>query len=319
MGTYVPEKILTNKDLEQMIDTNDQWIRSRTGIKERRIAAPEQAASDLAIPAAVVALKKAGVAPAEVDLIIVATSTPDMCFPSTACAIQHKLGCTKAGAFDLSAACSGFVYALSVARQFIATGTAKYVLVIASEVFSRVLNWQDRETCILFGDGAGAVVLGAVAPGQGIISAHLAADGAGGHLLTLPGCGSRLPLTPDLMKQGLHYVTMEGKEVFKFAVRVMEAGALKVLELAGMEKDDLDLIIPHQANSRIIEHVAKKLHFPLEKIMVNVDKYGNTSAASIPLALDDALRQGRIKPGDNILMIAFGGGLTWAATIVKWV
>lgn len=319
MGTYVPEKILTNKDLEQMIDTNDQWIRSRTGIKERRIAAPEQAASDLAIPAAVVALKKAGVAPAEVDLIIVATSTPDMCFPSTACAIQHKLGCTKAGAFDLSAACSGFVYALSVARQFIATGTAKYVLVIASEVFSRVLNWQDRETCILFGDGAGAVVLGAVAPGQGIISAHLAADGAGGHLLTLPGCGSRLPLTPDLMKQGLHYVTMEGKEVFKFAVRVMETGALKALELAGMEKDDLDLIIPHQANSRIIEHVAKKLHFPLEKIMVNVDKYGNTSAASIPLALDDALRQGRIKPGDNILMIAFGGGLTWAATIVKWV
>lgn len=319
MGTYVPEKILTNKDLEQMIDTNDEWIRSRTGIKERRIAAPEQAASDLAIPAAVVALKKAGVAPAEVDLIIVATSTPDMCFPSTACAIQHKLGCTKAGAFDLSAACSGFVYALSVARQFIATGTAKYVLVIASEVFSRVLNWQDRETCILFGDGAGAVVLGAVAPGQGIISAHLAADGAGGHLLTLPGCGSRLPLTPDLMKQGLHYVTMEGKEVFKFAVRVMETGALKALELAGMEKDDLDLIIPHQANSRIIEHVAKKLHFPLEKIMVNVDKYGNTSAASIPLALDDALRQGRIKPGDNILMIAFGGGLTWAATIVKWV
>lgn len=319
VGSYVPDRVLKNDDLEKMVDTSDEWISTRTGIKQRRIALPEQAASDIAIPAAKKALDAAKVLPKAIDLIIVATSTPDMHFPATACILQYKLKCTKAAAFDLSAACSGFIYALIVAQQFVNTGTAKYVLVVASEVLSKAVNWGDRETCVLFGDGAGAVVVGPVDKGYGILSAHLAAEGAGWDLLTLPGAGSRIPLTVESVRNGKHFISMNGKEVFKFAAKVMEEGSLKTLELAGLSKEDISLLIPHQANIRIIEHAAKKLGLPMEKVMVNIHKYGNTSASSIILAMDEALEQGLINTGDNILTIAFGAGLTWGAAVIRWV
>ncbi|MEG6615279.1 beta-ketoacyl-ACP synthase III [Peptococcaceae bacterium 1198_IL3148] len=317
VGSYLPERILTNRDLEKMVETSDDWIVSRTGIKERRVAAEEQLASDLATEAGNKALKDAGISGDEVDLIIVATSTPDMYFPSTACIVQDKLGCPKAAAFDLSAACSGFIYAMTVAQQFIGTGAARYVLVIGAEVLTRVTNWQDRSTCVLFGDGAGAVVMGPVAAGNGILSSKMAAEGAGRECLTLP-CARAVTPFSNQPSSTQALIAMQGKEVFKYAVRVMVDGAREVLEQANLTTDDIALFIPHQANIRIIEHAAKKLDLPQEKVFANVDKYGNTSAASVPIALDEAYRQGRIKSGDKIILIGFGGGLTWSAAVVKW-
>ncbi|MTI79841.1 MAG: ketoacyl-ACP synthase III [Firmicutes bacterium] len=318
VGSYTPEKVLANKDIEKLVDTNDEWITTRTGIKERRIAGNDQVASDLGIEAGLAALKDAGINAMDVDLIIVATSTPDMHYPSTACIIQDKLGCKKAGAFDLAAACTGFVYAAVVAEQFIKAGTYKNVLVIGTEVYSRVVDWEDRSTCILFGDGAGAAVFGPVAGDKGFKATTLGSEGSGGDMLTLPCSGSRIPFGETESVNARAVVQMQGREVYKFAVRVMEEGTEEVLEKAGLAKDDIDLVVPHQANIRIIEHYAKKMKLPMEKIVANVDKYGNTSAASVPLALDEAYKQGRIKSGDNLLLLGFGAGLTWGAAVIKW-
>lgn len=318
MGIHVPEKVLTNEELQQMVDTSDEWIRTRTGIRERRIAAPDEATSDLALRAAANALEDAGVKPGEVDLIIVATNTPDMLFPATACLVQDKLGAGNAGAFDLLAGCTGFIYALSVGAQFIAAGTCRYVLVVGAETLSRILNWRDRNTCVLFGDGAGAVVLGPVPADRGILSTRLGADGAGGPLLCLPAGGSRMATSRETVEQELHFVRMHGREVFKFAVKAMGEGSLEALKAAGLGKEDIDFLIPHQANIRIIESAAKRLELPLEKVHINVDRYGNTSTASVPLALYEAVRDGKVKDGDNLVLVGFGAGLTWAAAVMRW-
>lgn len=317
VGSYVPEKVLTNNDLEKIVETNDEWIVSRTGIKTRHIAEENELASDLATHAATQALKDAKLAPHQIDLIIVATSTPDMHFPSTACVVQDKLGCTNASAFDLSAACSGFIYGLVTAQQFINTGTYKYALVIGAEVLSKVVDWQDRTTCVLFGDGAGAVVLGPVEQGQGIVAAKLAAEGAGRDCLTLPCVKDAGPFSA--VQEQKPHIFMHGREVYKFAVKVMVEGAEAVLKQAGITKEEVSLLIPHQANIRIIEHAAKKLEMPLEKVMANVEQYGNTSAASIPIALAEAYQQGRIKAGQYVVLVGFGGGLTWGAALIRWV
>lgn len=318
VGTYVPDRVLTNAQLEQMVDTNDEWICSRSGIRERRIASPEQATSDLAAVAAQRALADAGITAEEVDLIIVATNTPDMFFPATACLVQDRIGAKNAGAFDLAAGCTGFIYALTVGSQFIATGSCRTVLVIGAETLSRILNWEDRNTCVLFGDGAGAVVLKAAPEGSGILSFKLWSDGAGGPHLLIPAGGSRRPATRETVDGKLHSVQMNGREVFKFAVRIMGEAAEEVLAAAGLEKSDLDFFIPHQANIRIIESAAKRLGLPMEKVLVNVDRYGNTSTASIPLALEEAVHGGKIKRGDHIVMVGFGAGLTWGAVVMKW-
>lgn len=318
MGVYVPEKILTNADLGKMVDTSDEWIRSRSGIRERHIAAPEEATSDLALHAARNALADAGLKPEDIDLIIVATNTPDMLFPATACLVQDKLGARKAGAFDLLAGCTGFMYALSVGSQFISAGACRHVLVVGAETLSRIIDWEDRNTCVLFGDGAGAVVLGPAPAGRGILSTKLGADGSGGPLLCLPAGGSRLPAAGDTIARKLHFVQMNGREVFKFAVKAMEEGSLEALEAAGLKKEDINFLIPHQANIRIIEAAAKRLAIPLDHVQINVDRYGNTSTASVPLALYEAVREGRIKDGDNTVLVAFGAGLTWAAAVMRW-
>ncbi|MEW5761785.1 MAG: beta-ketoacyl-ACP synthase III [Bacillota bacterium] len=318
VGIRVPERVLTNFDLEQMVATSDAWIRERTGIRERRVAAPQEATSDLAAAAAQEALAAAGVTPEQVDLIIVATATPDMLFPATACLVQEKLGAARAGAFDLQAGCSGFIYAMACGAQFVAAGSAETVLIVGAETLSRVLNWEDRSTCVLFGDGAGAVVLRPVPPGRGILATLLGSDGSGASLLQLPAGGSRLPASHRTVEDGLHYVQMNGREVFKFAVRVMGDAALEVARRAGLAPEEIDLFIPHQANIRIIDAVARRLGLDASKVVVNVDRYGNTSAASVPLALADALQTGRIREGDNIVMVAFGAGLTWAAATIRW-
>jgi 3-oxoacyl-[acyl-carrier-protein] synthase-3 len=318
IGVYVPEKILTNDDLQKMVDTSDEWIRSRSGIRQRHIAAPEEAVSDLALPAARSALADAGVKPEEIDLIIVATNTPDTLFPATACLVQDKLGARKAGAFDLLAGCTGFIYALSVGAQFVSAGTCRYVLVVGAETMSRVIDWEDRNTCVLFGDGAGAVVLGPSPAGSGILSTRLGSDGSGGPLLSLPAGGSRLPATGETLEKRLHYLHMNGREVFKFAVKAMVDGSLEALEAAGLKKGDVDFLIPHQANIRIIEASAKRMGISLENVLINVDRYGNTSTASVPLALNEAVLEGRIKDGDNVVLVAFGAGLTWGAAVMRW-
>lgn len=318
LGIYVPEQVLTNFDLEQMVDTSDAWIRERTGIRERRIAAREEATSDLGLRAAREALQEAGVAPEEVDLIIVATATPDMLFPATACIIQNGLGAARAAAFDLAAGCSGFLYGLAVAAQFIANGTYRNVLVVGAEAMSRIVNWEDRTTCVLFGDGAGAALLQPVAPPRGILSVYLRADGSGGELLKLPAGGARLPASPETVRAGLHYVHMNGREVFKFAVRSMEEAALEALKRAGITPGELGCFIPHQANIRIIDAVAKRLNLPPEKVFVNVERYGNTSAASIPIALYEAVKSGKVKPGEAVLLVAFGAGLTWGGIVLRY-
>ncbi|MGC5771412.1 beta-ketoacyl-ACP synthase III [Paenibacillus pabuli] len=317
-GKYVPEKILTNSDLEKMVDTNDEWIVSRTGIRERHIAAPDQATSDLAYEAAVKALESAGMTGSDLDLIIVATITPDSAFPSTACILQDKLGAKGAAAFDLSAACSGFVYGLATATSFIQSGMYNNALVIGADCLSRITDYTDRNTCVLFGDGAGAVVVGEVPEGRGFKSFDLGAEGAGGGLLQLEGGGSRLPASAETVENKKHYIYMNGREVFKFAVRVMGTATVEVLRKAGLERTDVDLFVPHQANIRIIQSAMQRLELPEEKVVVNVDKYANTSAASIPLALVEAAEEGRMKAGDTVLMVGFGGGLTWGASVLVW-
>lgn len=317
-GKYVPERVLTNQDLEKMVETNDEWITTRTGIKERRIASENQASSDLAYEASLKAIGAAGIDVDEIDLIIVATITPDMFFPATACILQEKLGAKKAAAFDLSAACSGFIYGLANAANFIAAGIYKHALVVGSECLSKITDYTDRNTCILFGDGAGAVVLGPGEENQGFLSFELGADGTGGDLLKLSGGGSRNPATEETISQGMHYIHMNGREVFKFAVKIMDNAAERALQKAGLDKSDIDLLVPHQANIRIIQSSLNRLELPEEKCVINLDKYGNVSAASIPIALAEAVESNRIKDGDIIVLVGFGGGLTWGAAVLKW-
>lgn len=317
-GSYLPEKVLTNKDLENMVDTTDKWIVSRTGIRERRIAAEDQASSDLAVEASRKALEAAGMTADQLDLIIVATVTPDMMFPATACLLQDRLGAKKAAAFDLSAACSGFLYGIATASQFIQSGMYRYALVVGVDCLSKITNWEDRNTCVLFGDGAGAVVLGPVEEGSGFLSFELGADGSGGDLLKQPAGGSRLPASRDTVDGRLHTISMAGREVFKFAVRVMGNAAEEALAKAGMTKEDIDFLVPHQANTRIIDAAVKRFGLSEEKVIINLDRFGNMSSASIPVALDEALHQGRIKKGNTLVLVGFGGGLTWGAAVLKW-
>jgi len=318
-GSYLPPKVLTNADLEKLVDTSDEWILTRTGIVERRIAPEEEATSDLALRAAQAALEAAGLDPADLDMILVATITPDMPFPSTACILQDRLGARRAGAVDLSAACSGFIYGLGLADGLIRAGTARTVLLLGAETLTKVVNWQDRNTCVLFGDGAGAVVLRADEGERGILSTHLYADGSKGSLLILPGCGSRHPVSHAAVDAGLAKMQMNGgNEVFKLAVRAMEDAALTALKQHGLEVSDVDHLITHQANLRIISALGQRLGVPEHKVEVTIRKYGNTSAASIPIALDEAVRAGRVKAGEIVLLCAFGGGLTWASSLIRW-
>jgi len=310
-GSYLPERVVTNKDLEKIVDTNDEWIVSRTGIRERHYAADDQNASDLALIACQRAMQAAGVTAADIDLIIVGTSTPDMVFPATACILQDKLGVKQGFAFDIQAVCAGFVYGLATADKFIRSGSVKCALVVGAEVFSRIMNWQDRSTCVLFGDGAGAVVVKA-SDTPGILSTHLHTDGSYRHALATPGTveGGKVRGSPML--------TMEGSTVYKFAVKAFEEVAWEALRANHLGPADIDKFICHQANQRIIMHAAKKLALPDDKVVLTVDKHGNTSAASIPLALDSVVRDGKIKAGDTILLAALGGGFAWGAALLKW-
>jgi 3-oxoacyl-[acyl-carrier-protein] synthase-3 len=317
-GSYLPEKVLTNKDLQKRVETSDEWIRERTGIRERRIASDKEAASDLAVAAGQRALDMAQVSAGDLDLIIVGTGTPDMLFPSTACLVQDRLGASRAFAFDLSAACSGFLYALSVGDQYIRTGSARTALVIGSEVMSMLMDWTDRSTCILFGDGAGAVVLKGQRSRRGVLSTHLHSEGALWDLICVPGGGSRFPPSKETLDKRLNFLKMKGSETFKVAVRSLEEAAREALEANRCTTEDLDHVIPHQANLRIIQSVAQRLGIPMEKMVVNLQKYGNTSAASIPIALDEAVRTHRVKEGHLILLEAFGGGLTWGSALIRW-
>lgn len=317
-GSAVPEKVLSNSDLELLVDTTDEWIVSRTGIRERRIASEGEFTSSFATRAAQNALQMAGVSPDELDLIIVATVTPDYPFPSTACILQSNLKARNAAAFDISAACSGFIFALSTVDKYIRTGAVKKALVVGAEVLSRIVDWTDRNSCILFGDGAGAVVVEAVADDRGIHDSILKSDGSYWESLYQPGPGNRNPSSQALIDNRLHYIRMQGNEIFKLAVRSMEEAALGVLSAGGYTSSDIDLFVPHQANERIIDAIGKRLGLPGEKVLVNLDRYGNTSAASIPIALDEANRTGRIQPGNLVLLDSFGGGLTWAALSMIW-
>ena len=318
VGMYVPEKVLTNAELAGMLNVTEEWIETMSGIRERHLAAPSQAASDLGAVAAQRALARAGVSSDEVDLIIVSTSTPDMQFPSTACIIQERLGIKNVPAFDLTAVCSGFVYALTVGAQFIANEFYRTVLVIGTEAVSRVINWADKDTCMLIGDGAGAVVLRQVPSGYGILSAKLGADGSGASFMMVPAGGSRKPATAEVIEQKMNKIQMNGQEVFKFAMKKLPEVTEQALELANLHTEDLKLIIPHQANRRIIEAAARRMDLPLEKFMVNVERYGNTSSATIPIALHEALETGRIESGDLIALTGFGGGLAWGSLIMRW-
>jgi len=318
LGSYVPERILTNHDLEKIVDTTDEWIQTRTGITERHISSGEQASSDLGLIAAQRALDDANITPAEIDLIIVATATPDMLFPSTACIIQSKLGANRAAAFDIGAGCTGFIYALVTAAQFISNGSYKKVLVIGAETLSKVTNWSDRNTCVLLADGAGAVVLDAVPFGEGVLGFTLGADGNGGKYLLQPAGGSRLPASIETVKQNLHTLQMNGPEIFKFAVKIMVEVTEETLKKANLLKEDVNLFIPHQANRRIIEAATKRLGFSMNKVVVNIDRFGNTSSASIPIAMQEAFGNGRIYTGDNLLLMGFGAGITWGAVALKW-
>lgn len=317
LGSYLPEKVLTNKDLEKMVDTTDEWIITRTGIKERRIARSDEATSDMATEAAKRALKDANLTAEDIDLIIVATITPDMFFPATACLVQEKIGARMVPAFDVSVACSGFIYGLAIANQFISSGTYKHALVIAAEKLSAITDWTDRNTCVLFGDGAGAAVLGPVEQG-GILSVHLGANGKAGDLIKLPAGGSRIPATKKSIESNLHFIKMNGAELFKHAVKIMAEAALEATKPLGLQASDISLVIPHQANARILNAVAKRMGLTEDKIYLNLDKYGNMSAASSAVALVEAVKEGRIKKGQKILLDAFGGGLTWGAMVIEW-
>ncbi|KZE53208.1 3-oxoacyl-ACP synthase [Brevibacillus parabrevis] len=317
-GSYTPDRVLSNFDLEKMVETSDEWIVSRTGIRERRICSTEQASSDLAYEAAKKALAKANISAEQLDMIIVATVTPDTMFPSTACILQEKLGAKRAAAVDLSAACTGFLYGITTATQFIANGFYKHILVVGVETLSKITNYKDRNTCVLFGDGAGAAVIGEVKEGFGFQSFELGADGSGGPLLCLPAGGSRIPASSESVENDLHYLAMAGGEVFKFAVRVMNSATEAVLAKAGVDRENIDLLVPHQANKRIIDSAVQRFGLSEEKVAINLDRYGNMSSASIPVALDEAVEAGRVKEGDNVILVGFGGGLTWGATLLKW-
>lgn len=317
-GSHLPKKIMTNKEMEQIVETSDEWIKTRTGIEERRILEEEYATSDMATEAAKIALADANLSPEDLDLIIVGTCTPDMPFPATACIVQANLGAQKAAAFDVETACSGFLYALTIGEQFIKTGFYKNVLVIGAETLSRILDWEDRNTCVIFGDGAGAVVLQPVEQGHGILASHLGADGANGGFLTQPAGGTRMPATVETVENRMHTIKMDGSEVFKFAVRAMGKASMKVLEDSKLGLEDIDLLVPHQANVRIIDAAAKRLKLTKDKVYVNLNRVGNMSAASVPVALDEANKKGLIKKGDIVLLVAFGGGLTWGSSVMRW-
>jgi len=319
-GAYAPARVVTNEELSRTVETSDEWIYTRTGIRERRIAGPGEETSDMGVQAARRALADAGVSASEIDLLVVATMTADMPMPAAACLIQHKLGVpTTAACFDVNAACTGFVYALDTACAMLTSGRYKKALVIGAEKLSTVIDWKDRTTCVLFGDGAGAVVVGLSAkPGLGLLGTRLGSMGESTDLLCIPGGGSAAPATPASISAGGHFMKMKGKEVFKLAVRVMDEAARDILEQHGLRADQISLVIPHQANLRIIEAISQYLELPMERFFVNVDRYGNTSAASIPLALDEARRAGRIKPGDVTLLVAFGAGLTYGSALIRW-
>lgn len=318
VGFYVPEQVVTNRDFEAHLETSDEWIRTRTGIKERRIAAPEQAASDLGLIAARRALADANLSAEQLDLIIVATASPDMVFPATACLIQNQLGATHAGAFDLTAVCSGFPFAVSVGSQMVASGQADRVLVVAAEKFSSLLDWEDRSTSVLMGDGAGAVVLTRDSPQGEILSCLLGSDSSGIEQLWIPAGGSARPTTHATVDQRLHYMKMNGPEIYKFGVRIIGECLEQALAQAGLTAADLDLLVPHQANIRIIQSAAKRFNLPLEKIAVNIERYSNTSAASIPIALAEAKTSNRLRSGMHVALVGFGAGLTWGAVVVRW-
>jgi 3-oxoacyl-[acyl-carrier-protein] synthase-3 len=317
-GSYTPPNIKTNNDLAAIVDTSDEWIFTRTGIRERRIASPDETASDMGAAAAQRALEAANLEASDIDLVIVATITPDMPFPSTACLIQTKLGISNAVCMDIEAACSGFVYIMEVAASMIRSGRYRHALIIGTEKLSSILDWEDRTTCVLFGDGAGAAILGpSDTPDVGLLDFTLGSDGAQGDVLYMPGGGSAHPATTDSLENRLHFLKMRGREVFKLAVKVMEQAAQEILEQNGLKPDHLSCLIPHQANLRIIELLSSRLNLPMERFYLNLEKYGNTSAASIPIALDEAIRSGRTRSGDYTLLVAFGAGLTWGAALLK--
>jgi 3-oxoacyl-[acyl-carrier-protein] synthase III len=317
LGCRVPERVITNDELSTMMDTNDEWIRERTGIRERRVAAPEEALSDLCLPACRDALEQAGLDASEIDLIIVATVTPDMAFPSTGAILADQLGAPDAAAYDLSAGCTGFMYAVAQGYGMLAGGLAQKALVVGGDVLSRILDWSDRSTAVLFGDGAGAVVLERV-PAGGFLGFELGADGSGGPQLYVPAGGSRSPASEETVAERMHFVKMNGREVFKFATRVLVSSAEAVLAECGLSIEDVDVYVPHQANVRIIEHARQKLGIPEEKTVIDVDRYGNTSSGSIPLALADAAADGRLRPGRLVLMTGMGAGLTWGSGLIEW-
>lgn len=319
VGAYAPERVLTNEDLSRMVDTSDEWIVTRTGIRERRIASDREATSDLAAEAGRRAIADAGLKPSDIDMVVTATVTPDMVFPSTSCLVQSRLGLRHVPAFDVEAACSGFLYALEMGSSLLRSGAYQNVLVIGAEKLSTVVDWQDRTTCVLFGDGAGACVLSwSDEPGYGVLGTSLGANGSEAELLKVPAGGSRMPGSATTLDSRMHFIKMQGREVFKAAVRVMEQAALDQLAANGVSPDEVACVIPHQANMRIIESLAGRLNIPLERFAINVDRYGNTSAASIPLALAEAAGEGRFHHGDYLLMVGFGGGLTWGASLVRW-
>jgi len=317
-GSAVPERILYNRDLEKIVDTSDEWIVSRSGIHERHVTDRDTATSDLATEAARKALQEARVSPQDVDMIIIGTATPDRVFPSTACFVQDHLGAVNAAPMDVSAACSGFLYGLTLGRGMIASGLYRTILVSGAETLTKITDYQDRGTCVLFGDAAGAALLRGTDADRGILQSYLGGNGSLWHLLEMPAGGSRHPASHETVDKRMHYIRMAGNEVFKYAVKAMGDAALKVLQQAGLTADDVDLMIPHQANIRIIRATAKRIHLPMERVYVNIDRYGNTSAASIPLALDEARRKGLHKPGDIWLLVAFGGGFTWGSAIIRW-
>lgn len=317
-GSFVPERVLTNADLEKLVSTTDEWIVSRTGIKERRIAGPDEPTSALAIKAARAAIENAGITAGEIDLIIVATITADHCMPSTACLVQIGIGAARAVCFDVSAACSGFLYGIEIAQQFITSHTYNTILVIGADKLSSLIDWQDRNTCVLFGDGAGAAILRHRSPGHGVIATRMGSNGALAHLLHVPGGGSACPVTPDNVKEKPNTIRMEGRETFKHAVTNMVDSAKQVLDDAGLRPSDIACVIPHQANLRIIAAVAERLDIPLERVMVNLDRFGNTSAAAVAIALDEAWKTRFFDRGDHIVMVVFGAGLTWASCVVRW-
>jgi 3-oxoacyl-[acyl-carrier-protein] synthase-3 len=317
-GMAVPEKVLTNHDLARIVETNHEWIVEHTGICERRIATDGETTATLATEAALRALDVANLAPSDVDLIVVSTSSPEHIFPATACLVQDSIGATKAGAFDLSAACSGFIFALNMAAQAVRTGAVDNALVIGAETLSRLVNWEDRNTCILFGDGAGAFVLQASEVPGGVLSSVMRSDGSGGDLLSVPAGGSRLPTSEATIRDGLHYIQMNGREVYRFATRVMSQATQEAVELAKLQMDDIHLVVPHQANRRIIEAAVRRLDISMDRVAMNVDRYGNTSTASIPIATCEAFERGRLHSGDKVVFVGFGSGLTWGASVVEW-